>query len=90
MTQEHSEAYLRHEYPLLVARLRDARNQTRNLKAIIRTNNEYIEILEMKARGETVTYAHGDPKSRLVPIGWYLGLKEENRMLRDALKDGSQ
>lgn len=85
VNQELSEAYLRHEYPLLLARLNELKAQVRNLKAVIRTANEYIEILEMKANGEITTYAQGDPKGRLVPIGWYLGLKDENRMLRDHL-----
>jgi hypothetical protein len=84
---EHPEAYLRAEYPKALDRIAKARAEIRNLKGVIRSANAYIELLELRLNGVAVSYAEGDPKSRLVPVGWYLGLKEENAMLRSKLAE---
>ena len=85
MSPELTEAYLRQEYPKLLERVREQKSQITNLKLSLRTANEYVELLELRTAGEVMTYAHGDPQTRFVPVGWYLGLKEENKGLRDEL-----
>ena len=85
MSVELTEAYLRQEYPKLLQVISENKLKIRHLKTVLMTMNEYVELLELRAWGEVMTYAHGDPKTRFVPVGWYLGLKQENKGLRDEL-----
>jgi hypothetical protein len=65
--------------------LEQRKKEARAMKLALSQGSDYIATLERALHGEVVSFADDSPRMRTVPAGWLLGLREENRRLRDEL-----
>jgi hypothetical protein len=72
---------VREQAAIVEQRKKDARS----MKLALSQGSDYVATLEKALHGEVVSFADDSPRMQTVPAGWLLGLREENRRLRDEL-----